>query len=210
MKKMIDLTALSLMLSISQLFRDSSSYTTTHGGFSTLKDLWELITTLGLHYSGIDFLQSYCDDDRYRLFLQHLMAKPTNMLSNPELASLNLRYGWSGTIEDDMDMNTNVSTMDPSHPQSIKSFYDVVHLRRARLAKQGIEIQTGGQEDWKRALTDWKAGHIRTSVHAEVKLALICYFAKLHPVVISVFSSPFVTAVKYGTTPQIVSPDNIS
>ena len=80
-----------------------------------------------------------------------------------------------GTIEDDIDMNSNVSTMDPLHPKPIKSFFDVVHLRRARLAKQGTEIQTGWQEDWIRAypaLTDWKAEHIHTSVHAEVKLAL--------------------------------------
>ena len=93
-KRMIDLAALSSMLSTSQLFRDLRSYTTTHEEFSALKDLWELFTTLGLYYSGTDLLKSYCEDDRYRSFLQHLVAKPANMLSNPELASLNLRYGW--------------------------------------------------------------------------------------------------------------------
>ena len=156
--KMIDLTALSSMLSTSQIFRNMGSYTTTHEEFSAIKDLWELFTTLGLYYSGTDILKSYCEDNRYRPFLQHLVAKPANILSSLELASLNIKHGWP--IKDNTDVESNVSTIGCQHHRPIEDFYDVLHLRRARLKKQGPEIPTAWREDWVRklpTLADWNA-----------------------------------------------------
>lgn len=176
-ERMVELSTLSSVLSTSQLFRDLSSYTTSHEEFTVLKDLWEKFASLGLYYSGTDLLKSYCEDERYRPFLQHLVAKPANMPSESDLTSLNLAYKHPDTrpTEDNKNIDFDIYTKDPLHPKSITDFYDVIHLRRARLVKRGTEIQTGWREDWVRSypkLADWKVENIHHSVHAEVKLAL--------------------------------------
>lgn len=140
---MIELTTLSSMLSISQLFRGLSSYVTSHEEFSLLKDIWEKFNALGLYYSGTDLFKSYCEHDKYRPYLQHLVAKPANMPSESELNTLNLKYKRSSTTEDDSSNESNVSTMDNPRLKPVAGFYDVIYLRRARLAIQSREVHIG-------------------------------------------------------------------